>query len=81
MTSSPLNPRRGPDSFLEPRARVCGVKARFGPVRSLLFDLLVGAGIAGLASLEIVLPSRPAGMVALGYVMAVSMTRQVLLGF
>jgi signal transduction histidine kinase len=48
------------------------VKARFGPVRSLLFDLLVGAGIAGLASLEIVLPGRPAGMVALGYVMAVA---------
>jgi signal transduction histidine kinase len=41
-------------------------------VRSLLFDLLVGAGVAGLASLGFVSPDAPAGMIALGYVMAVA---------
>ena len=39
--------------------------------RSLLFDLLVGAGVAGLASIDYVI-GRPAGVIVLGYAMAVA---------
>ena len=46
--------------------------SQFGQVRSLMFDLLIGAGIAGLASLGYVSPGTPAGTIVLGYVMAVA---------
>jgi signal transduction histidine kinase len=46
--------------------------SQFGNVRSLLFDLLVGAGVGGLASLDYLSPGRPAGSIVLGYAMAVA---------
>ncbi len=46
--------------------------SQFGKERSLLFDLLVGAGVAGLASLDFVSPGRPTGTIVLGYAMAVA---------
>jgi signal transduction histidine kinase len=46
--------------------------SQFAKVRSPLFDLLIGAGVAGLASLGYVTPDTPAGSIALGYAMAVA---------